>query len=141
MTPDEIALIRQGYNHIEPIAEQVGVALYERIFALDPSLRALFRGEMRFHAGNLMTALGMVVRSLDDLGPILERIQALGRRHASYGVQPQHFALGGTALLATLEAGLGDAFTPRARAAWSRAYETLVGAMLAAMAETRPQAA
>ncbi len=77
----------------------------------------------------------MVVRSLDDLGPVLGRIQALGRRHSGYGVQPHHFETVGTAFLATLASGLGDAFTASARAAWTRAYETLAGAMIAAMAD------
>jgi hemoglobin-like flavoprotein len=44
-------------------------------------------------------------------------------------------------LLDTLEARLGDAFTPEARAAWTRAYQTLADAMLAAMAGGMPQAA
>jgi hemoglobin-like flavoprotein len=75
----------------------------------------------------------MVVQSLDNLQPILESIQSLGRRHASYGVEPRHFELAGIALLATLEAELGDAFTPEARAAWQHAYEILAEAMVAAM--------
>ena len=141
MTPDEINLVRQGYDRIAPLAEQVGLEFYERLFALDPSLRALFRIDMPTQVGHLMGALTMVVRSLDNLAPILAQIQALGRRHATYGVQPRHFAMGGVALLDTLEARLGDAFTPEARAAWTRAYETLAGAMIAAMADAMPQAA
>jgi len=141
MTPDEITLIRQGYERIAPVAERFGLALYERVFALDPSSRALFRGDMRVQVGHFMAALGMFVQSLDNLAPMLEQIQALGRRHASYGVQQRHFGIGGVALLATLEAELGDGFTPQARVAWTRAYETLTGAMIAAMAEHLPQAA
>lgn len=141
MTPDEINLVRQGYDRIAPLAEQVGFEIYERVFAMDPSLRALFRIDMPAQVSHFMGALTMVVRSLDNLAPILAQIQALGRRHATYGVQPRHFAMGGVALLDTLEARLGDAFTPEARAAWTRAYETLAGAMIAAMADAMPQAA
>jgi len=141
MTPNEIALVRQGFDHIAPTGEAVGLAFYDRLFALDPSLRALFRGDIRTQVGHLMAALGMVVRSLDNLAPVLERIQALGRRHGGYGVQPQHFATVGAAFLATLDAGLGDAFTADARAAWTRAYETLAGAMIAAMAGPVTEAA
>ena len=36
----------------------------------------------------------------------------LARRHVAYGVQPEHYALVGSALLWTLEQGLGDEFTP-----------------------------
>ena len=141
MTPDEINLIRQGYDRIAPMAEQVGFEIYERVFAMDPSLRALFRIDMPAQVSHFMAALAMVVRSLDNLAQILEQIQALGRRHATYGVQPRHLAMGGVALLDTLEARLGDAFTPEARAAWTRAYQILTGAMIAAMAQAMPQAA
>ena len=141
MTPDEINLVRQGYDRIAPLAEQVGFEIYERVFAMDPSLRALFRIDMSAQVSHFMGALTMVVRSLDNLAPILAQIQALGRRHATYGVQPRHFAMGGVALLDTLEARLDDAFSPEARAAWTLAYETLAGAMIAAMADAMPQAA
>jgi nitric oxide dioxygenase len=141
MTPKEIALVRHGFDRIAPRAEQVGFEIYGRIFALDPSARALFRDDMRRQVGRFMAAFSMVVQSLDNLGPILESIQSLGRRHASYGVERRHFELGRLALLATLEAELGDAFTLEARAAWTRAYETLTRAMIAATAEPMPRAA
>jgi hemoglobin-like flavoprotein len=133
--------VRQGFDRIAPLAEQIGFEIYERLFAMDPSLRALFHIDMPTQVGHLMGALTMVVRSLDNLATILEQIQTLGRRHAGYGVQPRHFAMAGVALIDTLEARLGDPFTPEARAAWTRAYETLAGAMIAAMADTMRWAA
>ena len=137
MTPTEIALVRQSFARIAPMREAAGLAFYERLFAMDPSLRALFRGDIATQAGHLMSALGMVVRSLDDLRPILGRIQDLGRRHVGYGVEPRHFDTVGGAFLATLEGALGDAFTPEVKAAWVTAYTLLAGAMIDAMAEVR----
>ncbi len=141
MTTDEIVLVRQGFEQIAPHAERIGLAFYERLFAADPSLRPLFRADMRTQVGHLMTALTMVVRSLDDLGPILGHIQALGRRHAAYGVEARHFATVGAALLATLDDELAEAFTVEMQAAWASAYGTLADAMLAAMREAMPAAA
>ena len=106
MTPTEIALVRDGFERIAPDATNVGMAFYDNLFALDPSLRPMFAGDLRPQVGHLMEALTMVIRSLHDLGPILSRIQMLGRRHAGYGVQPKHFATVGAAFLATLQAGL-----------------------------------
>jgi len=129
MNPDEIMLIRQGFGRIAPMAEQVGVAVYDRLFALDPSLQSLFRGDIRTHARNLMGALATVVHSLDDLSGILGNLRALGARHATYGVRAHHVTIAGVALLATLEAGLGDSFTAEAREAWTRAYQLVGGVM------------
>jgi len=141
MTADEIALIRQSFAQIAPHAERIGLAFYERLFAADPSLRPLFRADMRGQVGHLMTALTMVVRSLDNLAPILGHIQALGRRHAAYGVEARHFATVGGALLATLEAELVAAFTAEMKAAWVSAYTILADAMIAAMHEATRVAA
>lgn len=141
MTPKEIDLVRQGFDKIAPMAQAAGVLFYEKLFALDPSLRPLFRGEIAAQAKHLMSALAMVVRSLDDLGPVVGQIQALGRRHVRYGVQPRMFDTVAAAFLATLEAGLGEAFTPEARAAWTSAYQILASAMIAAMAEAEHEAA
>jgi len=140
MTPTEIALVRQGFDKIAPMALTAGELFYERLFALDPSLRPLFRGEIPAQAMNLMSSLAMVVRSLDDLEPVVGQIQALGRRHARYGVQPRMFDTVGEAFLSTLETGLGDDFTSDARAAWTAAYTVLAGAMIAAMAKAEHEA-
>jgi hemoglobin-like flavoprotein len=141
MTPTEIALVRQSFERLVPVRQSLGLAFYDRLFAADPSLRALFRGDIGTQAGHLMAALQMVVRSLDDLGPVLGRIEELGRRHAGYGAEPRHFATVGGVFLVTLREALGAAFTPEVEAAWASAYGTLAGAMMAAMAEAMPRAA
>lgn len=141
MTPIDIALIREGFARIAPAAEATGLAFYERLFTLDPSTRRLFHGDLRTQANHLMTTLALVVNALDDLTPVLDAVRALGRRHAGYGVEPRHFDVVGAALLDTLAGGLGEAFTPQARTAWTGAYRTLAATMLAAMAEAGDRAA
>lgn len=141
MNANEITLVREGFNRIAPDAERIGLAFYHRLFQADPSLWMLFRGDMRTQVDHLMTALAMVVRSLDDLTPILDRIQALGARHAGYGVEEQHFATVGVALLTTLDVELGSAFTAQARTAWAEAFDLLAGAMKAAMRDASANAA
>ena len=63
---------------------------------------------------------------LDVVGPFLVR---LGARHVRYGVQPEHFDVVGSALLWTLEQGLGELFTPEVREAWVAAWDVIAGAM------------
>jgi nitric oxide dioxygenase len=55
----------------------------------------------------------------------------LAKRHLAYGVQLEHYAVVGTALLWTLEQGLGDEFTPALPKAWAAAHSTLSEAMIA----------
>jgi nitric oxide dioxygenase len=67
--------------------------------------------------------------ALDSLDKIASAVQALGRRHADYGVGPQHYATVGAALLSTLEQGLGEAFTADVKQAWTDTYGLLATTM------------
>ena len=53
----------------------------------------------------------------------------IGRRHVRYGVQDGHYDTVGAALLWTLEAGLGRAFTPDVKEAWAAVYGLLATTM------------
>jgi hemoglobin-like flavoprotein len=138
MTPTEIGLIRSSWAAVEPIADTAAALFYGRLFELDPAIERLFRRtDMAAQRKNLMQTLTVVVKSLDTLDQIVPAVQALGRRHAGYGVREAHYATVGESLLWTLEQGLGDAFTPDVRAAWTEAYGTLATVMIeAARADT-----
>jgi hemoglobin-like flavoprotein len=100
-----------------------------------PSLRSLFARDMAAQRVKLMAALGVVVGSLDRLENILPLVRQLGRRHAAYGVRPDHYATVGEALIWTLAQALGPDFTREARRAWIDAYGHLAWAMIAAAEE------
>jgi nitric oxide dioxygenase len=95
----------------------------------------LFRGDLKSQGAKLMAAIGAVVKSLDRIETMLDDLRALARRHDSYGVQEEHYASVGAALLWTLEQGLGPDFAPEVREAWATAYGFLSSAMIAATSE------
>lgn len=141
MTPTQQDLIRSTWGQVAPIADAAARIFYDRLFELDPSLRAMFaHTDMAAQRKNLMQTLAVVVKGIDRLDALLPAVEALGRRHAGYGVRPDHYATVGRALLDTFAVGLGDAFTPEARDAWSEAYGLLSGVMLAASADERAAA-
>ena len=76
-----------------------------------------------------MAMLSYTVNGLNRLDVLLPAVRALGRRHATYGVRPEHYFTVGAALLWTLEQGLGAAFTPAVREAWVAAYGVLADTM------------
>lgn len=129
MTPDQITLVQQSFDLIRPDADAVAVMFYERLFALDPSLRAMFPAQMDEQRRKLMTMLGTAVGGLRKLDALVPAVQDLGRRHAGYGVRDEHYATVGAALIMTLREGLGAAFTPELEAAWGAAFTLLAGAM------------
>lgn len=131
LTDRQIELVQQTFGQVAPIAEAAAELFYGRLFELDPSLRPLFKGDMTEQGRKLMQMLSVAVHNLDRLDTILPAVQALAARHVGYGVQLQHYATVGAALLWTLEQGLGQAFTPEVKAAWAAVYEVLTGAMTA----------
>jgi len=125
-------------------ADTAAGLFYGRLFELDPAVERLFRRtDMAAERKVLMQTLTVVVKSLDRLDQIVPAVQALGRRHAGYGVREAHYATVGAALRWTLEQGLGPGFTPAVREAWATAYGILASVMIdAANAEiTAPEAA
>ena len=100
-----------------------------RQIALEPSLKRLFKGDMQEQGRKVMSMISVAVSSLTRLESIVPAVQALGRRHAGYGVQPRHYATVGAALIWTLEQGLGKAFTKEVEDAWRAAYGVLAATM------------
>ncbi len=132
MTPLQIAIVRNSFAKLTPNHEPVVARFYQKLFEIDPSLRSMFRGDMKAQGTKLIVALATVVRALDNLGPVLETVRDLGRRHVKYGVVDRHYESVGKALLATLEEGFGTAFEGEMREAWTLAYGIVSGAMMEA---------
>lgn len=67
-----------------------------------------------------MRMLGPAIAGPDHLTALVPTVEALGQRHAAYGVLPEHYATVGRALLWKLRQGLGAAFDGAHEAAWTR---------------------
>jgi nitric oxide dioxygenase len=133
ITSEQIELVQSSFQQVLPIADVAGELLYGRIFALVPETRQLFDEDIRPQAWRLMGAVKVAVEGLDRLDEEAPFLIKLGGRHVRYGVRPEHFDVGGEALIWTLEQGLGEAFTPEVREAWVAAWNVVAGAMIAGM--------
>ena len=76
--------------------------------------------------------IGAAVAGLNNLGALVPVLENLGKKHVEYRVEPSHYETVGTALLGTLEAGLGDDFTPEVKDAWTEVYGTMSSVMIKA---------
>ena len=128
MTPDQISLVQKSFETVP--AEIAADLFYARLFELDPSLRPLFKGDMKAQGAKLMDMIAVAVRGLSNLDRIVPAVQELGVRHSGYGVTPDHYDTVGSALLWTLEKGLGEQFTDDVREAWTAAYTLLSSTMI-----------
>ena len=130
MTPDEVKLVQQSFSKVAPIADQAAILFYDRLFEVAPQVRSMFPDDMAEQRKKLMMMLAAVVGGLGDLPSILPAASALAKRHVAYGAKAEHYPVVGSALLWTLEKGLGEAWTPDVAAAWTTAYGTLSGYMI-----------
>lgn len=132
MTPQQIALVRQSFAQVSGNSDAVAALFYSRLFLLEPSLKPMFRTDMKVQGGKLMTAIGAVVDGLDEPAQLLPVVRKMALRHLDYGVKAHHYDLIGAVLMWTLEQGLGRDFTREVRQAWSTAYRLLSATMIEA---------
>jgi hemoglobin-like flavoprotein len=138
MTPAQQALVQSSFAKVLPIADTAASLFYEDLFQRDPKLRALFKADMADQRRKLMGMIGTAVANLGNWASIAAAVAALGQRHVAYGVETDDYDTVGKALIATLEKGLGDAFTPDVREAWLACYAAVAGEMIGG-AKTAPR--
>jgi len=132
ITRDECRLVQVSFAQIELKADGVAATFYQRLFELNPNLKPLFKTDMGQQGVKFMEKLAVAVMGLEDLESIAPLVQALGRRHAGYGIKPKDYETAREALLLTLAESFGPAFDSELRNAWSAAFATLSTEMLRA---------
>ncbi len=135
MTPEQIKLVQDSWAKVVPISETAAELFYGKLFELDPSVRSMFKGDMKEQGRKLMAILNTAVNALDKLDTIVPAVQDMGKRHVGYGVKDEHYDTVGEALIWTLGAGLKDDFTSDTKTAWIAVYTLVADTMKEAAAE------
>jgi hemoglobin-like flavoprotein len=131
MTPEDIELVRNSYASLGGDGPAVAAEFYRRLFAADPSARALFTQGPDVMAAKFADELDAIVEAIVSYETFATRVRDLAARHATYGVQTRHYRTAGDALLGALAARLGPAWDPATEAAWRRAYNLVAEIMMA----------
>ncbi|XXX74237.1 alpha/beta fold hydrolase [Sorangium sp. So ce134] len=137
----DAVVVAASFERLAPRAEALVSRFYERLFAREPALRALFPPDMREQRLKLAAALQLVIDNLRAPDKLVEMLEALGRRHAAYATLPEHFDAVGRALLEALEELEGDAWSPATARAWAGAYAQIAEAMRRGLDAARGTAA
>lgn len=134
MDTQTVQLVQDSWKKVVPIADQAMEIFYAKLFTINPATRALFPAEAHLMAGQrnkLRDMLNVAVNGLSNTAALIPALRQLGARHVPYGVKPHHYDEVGGALIGTLEAGLGEDFTPAVRQAWTEVYGVVSATMLA----------
>lgn len=140
LTDLQVQMIRSSWEKVLPNKKDHGELLFHKVFQIAPHLKDLFPfgsdlADPKFteHALNVMNAIDLAVQNLDNPDVLIPKLKALGRAHAMFDLTETEFGYVGQALLSVLEEGLGDAFSPKLKAAWVATYAIITDVMLGAI--------
>jgi len=132
-------LVERSWALVEQDLEAHGIKFFLKIFEIAPAALQLFSFKderplessagLKVHAMLVMKTVGEAVAGLKDIPALVPVLVNLATRHADFSVKQEHFPVVGQALLSTLEAGLGDNWTPEVQAAWTSTWNTVVSVM------------
>jgi len=74
MKKETIMLVQGSWKNVSAIAPQAAELFYQNLFAADPSLKPLFRGNMAEQGKKLMQMIGAAVGKLNDLETLVARV-------------------------------------------------------------------
>lgn len=129
MSPQQKYLIRKSFAALEAHGNVPALVFYRRLFEINPDLRPLFKTDIEIQAAKLLDMLGVLISHLERTALLEAELRIMGQRHATYGVQMQHYDMVGQALLDMLQETLREEFTPAVREAWTALYEAVASTM------------
>lgn len=133
ITPEQAAIVKATV----PVLAQHGVAIttkfYADMLAANPELKNIFNQTHQATGHQPMALAGALyayASNIDDLGVLGPAVELICHKHTSLYIRPEHYAIVGTNLLATMKAVLGDACTDDILDAWGAAYWQLADIMI-----------
>eukprot|EP00522_Entomoneis_paludosa_P006109 CAMPEP_0172441402 /NCGR_PEP_ID=MMETSP1065-20121228/1946_1 /TAXON_ID=265537 /ORGANISM="Amphiprora paludosa, Strain CCMP125" /LENGTH=150 /DNA_ID=CAMNT_0013190753 /DNA_START=182 /DNA_END=634 /DNA_ORIENTATION=+ len=146
-----MALVIQSWGEVQKIPnyeEVAGQLLFKNIFKVEPSAQKIFSFAETYslgdealyvdpkfvkHSTSVIEMVTAAVKLLeqDDMDTLTSVLKDLGKRHALYDVLPAHYPIVGEALIMTLAAALGDAFTEDVKKEWLNIADVIFTTMLA----------
>jgi methyl-accepting chemotaxis protein len=134
--------LETSFDLVAPHGDELMEIFYARLFATAPAVKPLFAGtDLRRQKSMLLGTLVLLRKSLRDLDPIVPKLRELGARHVAYGARPDHYAVVGHVLIASMAQVAGKAWRPDYERAWAAAFDIVAGAMLDGASSAAPSLA
>ncbi len=111
LSAEEKAAIKEVWVQMLIHKKEWGMRFYERLFALYPHMKGLFKGNIEDQGQKLVNVLTLIISKLDKLDHIREEVKALAERHKQYNVKPEYYLPFINLLLSVLSEAMGNQWT------------------------------
>jgi hemoglobin-like flavoprotein len=126
-----VDLLEESFDLVAPRGEELADAMYRRLFEFAPETIPLFaHTDLADRRRTMLATLVVLRKSLRKLDSLLPALAALGARHATYGVRPEHYNPAGQAVLDALAEIGGAGWRPEYTSAWTAAWCVIRDVML-----------
>ena len=127
--PSPFALAQRTIGRLLEDPAAFAARFYSNLFALRPELERLFVNGTVAQGAMLTHMLRSVVSGLGRRKHVTIGLQTMGRKHAGYGVEPDHYATFKAAMLETIRDVMGTDLTHEVEESWSETLDVVLGLM------------
>ena len=128
LTSTQLAAIKATVPVLDAHGEALTRHFYERMFRENPEVLSFFNPAHQ-HTGGQQRALAAAIcayaKHIENPSVLAGAVELIAQKHASLGIQAQHYPIVGANLLASIKEVLGEAATPTIIDAWATAYNQL----------------
>ncbi|MFC6225283.1 NO-inducible flavohemoprotein [Hymenobacter artigasi] len=132
MNTEQKALVTATVSTLRAHGVALTTHFYRRLFEHNPELKNVFNMGNQQN-GKQQTALALAVlayaENIEDPSVLVHAVTKIGHKHVSLDIRPEHYAIVGRHLIASIGEVLGEAATPALLEAWATAYGELAALM------------
>jgi nitric oxide dioxygenase len=101
--------------------------MYGRLFEVAPRVTKIFEGR---DSTRQRRTVQILRESFEDLSSLVPELEALGARHAEWGVTPNDYAIMGPILIESMASAVDPYWRSEYTTAWAGLFEIVQGIML-----------
>lgn len=138
MTPQQAEIVKKSFPKVLAGTLSATQTLYNKLFELAPDTKELFKNtSMERQSQMLISAIGRLVKSIDHWDTVKSDLEALAKRHAGYGLRPEHFVYFGHAFIHMLKNMYGNEWNSDLEESWKVVYQKISEVMIGVLFENK----
>ncbi len=138
MNPQQAEIVKKSFPRVLAGTLSATQVLYDKLFELAPDTKELFKNtSMERQSQMLISAIGRLVKSIDNWDAVKPDLQALAKRHAGYGLSPEHFVYFGHAFIHMLKSMYKNEWNNDLEEAWKAVYQKISEVMIGTLFENK----